>query len=549
MYAERIRAQTIHAFARRREVETPSPRIPIARLSGTAVAESHAGALAIVNHSVLINNDPMRLEEELFPPPRPATPTPTLPSRQALLATDILLTYNASISIPPTRGARIHYIFFVSLASAYNWVTSQQAIQGEKDNWNWDQQYPLPSDSEVAVFITEALHIILGTLIPTYTPNTLNNSLSTLQRDSATSIKQQGNFTGWTAAWRAWYANRQADGWVAASAFPDPTTLPNGSTFLEVTQTQDFTNATQYPNPLEWTPLSINGSQRRYLTATWNSVRSTCLTEEQETSIKSAAAVNKLTGEQRDLEVASLYDLVQRLTDEQKIIAEFWAGGPGTPAPPGIAIWMWRQAAELTNASSYKVIYSGLELSIALFESSRLSWGLKLQFEEARPIQEIRRMYAGQQAIKYDGTRIPANLWVPFQPPNFVTPPFPDFPSGHSTFSQSLANVMTLWFGPTIPSNTFTTTTATFVAPVLPSTVTLSLTAFPVAQGASDIQPGVVPAAPLVLTFQTWQDMAESAGVSRQYGGIHCQSAHLGGQVVANGVTAAVRSAWDIQLA
>jgi membrane-associated phospholipid phosphatase len=543
MYAERLRAQTLHAFARRRETGPPS-RIPVRGVSGSDVAESHAGALPIVNHFVLVNNDPMRLEEELNPtPPLPPAPTPT--SEQLLAATDILLAYNASISIPPTRGARIHYIFFASAAMAYNWVSPQQAIQGTKDSWDWTIQYPLTSEGDISTFVTQALDTILAILVPTYTSSQLNTPLTPQQRESIDSVKAAGNFTQWQTAWQTWYQGRQADGWQAASAFPDPSTLPNGSTFLEVSQAQDFTN---YTNPLQWTPLSINGAQKKYLTATWETVRSSCLTSQQDSSIKAQAATNKLTGTQRTLEIAALYSLVQNLTDAQKIIAEFWAGGPGTPAPPGIAIWMWRQTVTLLGASSYKVVYSALELSSALFEASRLAWGLKLQFEEARPIQEIRRLYNGEQATKYDGTTIPANLWIPFQPTNFVTPPFPDFPSGHSTFSQVLANIMSVWFGPTLPTQSFTTTTGTLVAPVLPQVATVSLASFPIAAGASDIQPGTVPAAPMAITFTTWQDMAESAGVSRQYGGIHAESAHLGGQVLANDLTPAVRAAWGISL-
>lgn len=543
MYAERLRAQTLHAFARRRQ-EAPPSKIPIRSLSGSDVADSQAGALPIVNHFVLLNNDPMRLEEELNP--QPLLPTPTTAAQQVLQATDILLAYNASISIPPTRGSRIHYLFFASAATAYSWVTSQHAIQGTKDSWDWTRKYPLDSESDVATFVTQALHIILQTLIPTYTPIALESSLTQKQQNSISSVKASGNFAEWQTAWQAWKLMRDTDGWGAASVIPDPSTLPNGSTFLEVSQAQDFTNPVQYPNPLQWTPLSINGAQKKYLTATWNSVRSTCLTGEQETAIKSVVITNVVSGSQKELELASLYTMVTTLNDEQKTIAEFWAGGPGTPAPPGIAIWMWRQTAALTNASSYKVIYSALDLAVTLFEGSRVVWGLKHQFMEARPIQDIRRIYAGQQTIKYDGTTIPGNLWVPFQPPNFVTPPFPDFPSGHSTFSQILANTMSTWFGPNLPSQTFTTTTGTLVAPILPSTVTLSLRQFPIAAGASDIQPGIVPASPLTLTFNTWQDMAESAGLSRQCGGIHCLSAHLGGQVVANELTPIVKNAWGI---
>jgi membrane-associated phospholipid phosphatase len=542
-YAERLRAQTLHAYARRNQ---PSITRPMPSLSGADVADRNVGALPIVNRGVLVNNDPMRLEEELNPPPTPVTPTPTTTAQQLLQATDILLAYNASISIPPTRGSRIHYIFFATAAMAYNWVTSQQAIQGTKDAWDWSVKYSLNSEGSAATFVTQALNVVLAALIPSYTPAALNASLTQEQRASIDSVKSSGNFTQWQTAWQVWKSSRDLDGSVAASVFPDPSTLPNGSTFLEVSQTQDFTNTAQYPNPLQWTPISINGAQKKYLTATWNSVRSTCLTNEQDTSIKEQAAPYKLTGAPKTEEIAALYAMVQNLTDYQKSIAEFWAGGPGTPSPPGIAIWMWRQAATLQGASSSISIYSGLDLAATLFEGSRLIWGLKLQFQEARPIQDIRRIYAGQQATKYDGTVIPANLWVPFQPTNFVTPPFPDFPSGHSTFSQILANVMTRWFGSALPTQTFTTTTGTFVAPILPAVVTVSLTRFPIAQGASDIQPGVVPAAPLAITFNTWQDMAESAGISRQCGGIHCESAHVGGQALANGLTSAVRDAWGI---
>ena len=67
---------------------------------------------------------------------------------------------------------------------------------------------------------------------------------------------------------------------------------------------------------------------------------------------------------------------------------------------------------------------------------------------------------------------------------------------------------------------------------------------FTTAAGTSEIQPGVVPAAPLTLSWQTWQAMANSAGLSRQYGGIHCNSAHLGSQAAANALTPIVSAAW-----
>ncbi len=484
----------------------------------------------------------MLLEEELAPP---VILPPCTVQSQVLAATDLLLTYNASISIPPTRGARIHYLFFHGLASAYHWVSPAVAIQGTKDSWNWDTKSPLSSESDQAVFLTQALNVVLAKLIPSYSYS-LSGSLNRDQQVAVESIQSRGAFSTWQGLWEAWYADRQTDGFVAASAFPDPSTLPNGATFLEVTQTQDFTDVTAYPNPLQWTPLSISGTQKKYLTATWNNVRSTCLTTEQETSIKTTAGNQVLTGSARSAEIEALLSLTENLTSSQKIIAEFWAGGPGTASPPGIAIWLWRQGAPALGASTYQLIYSGFELAIALFETSRLIWGLKYQFKEARPIQEIRRAFNGQQVTKYDGTQINANLWVPFQMPNFVTPPFPDFPSGHSGFSQTLANVMTTWFGANLPATQITTTTAKVVAPFLTQSYTFSLAQFPIQQGASEIQPGQIPSQPTTLAFTTWQTMANSAGLSRQYGGIHAQSAHLGGQAVADTLTPLVRTQWNI---
>ena len=52
--------------------------------------------------------------------------------------------------------------------------------------------------------------------------------------------------------------------------------------------------------------------------------------------------------------------------------------------------------------------------------------------------------------------------------------------------------------------------------------------------GASLIQSGVVPAAPVTLSWSSWDEMAESAGISRKYGGIHATSAHTGSVAAAN---------------
>jgi hypothetical protein len=210
-------------------------------------------------------------------------------------------------------------------------------------------------------------------------------------------------------------------------------------------------------------------------------------------------------------------------------------------------IWFWKKYIEATGKDMNTMIYSGLELSINIFESSRLTWALKRFHMENRPIQEIRRRYATQNLTKYDGTVISGSLWVPYQETTFVTPPFADFPSGHSTFSQSFASVMTAWFGNTIPVMDMTMSDLTLLSPLFAGRSYVNkLSNILIPANSSMIQVGSVPSTDQNISWTTWQDIADSAGISRQYGGIHCQSAHVGGQSVANSIFPLVTSGWSI---
>jgi membrane-associated phospholipid phosphatase len=216
-------------------------------------------------------------------------------------------------------------------------------------------------------------------------------------------------------------------------------------------------------------------------------------------------------------------------------------------------IWFWKKYIELTNPALHVMIYSGLELAINIFEGSRLTWALKRDNMEARPIQEIRRRYAGQTLKKYDGTAINGtsingNIWVPYQESTFITPPFPDFPSGHSTFSQGFANVMNAWFSSSIPTTSINASDLNLLSPMYTGlgTLRISLSNIPVKARTSLIQTGLVPTSDVNLIWSVWQDIADSAGVSRQYGGIHAVSADLGGKAVANTAFPLITSRWAI---
>jgi hypothetical protein len=99
--------------------------------------------------------------------------------------------------------------------------------------------------------------------------------------------------------------------------------------------------------------------------------------------------------------------------------------------------------------------------------------------------------------------------WLPYQAVTFPTPPFPDYVSGHSTYSAAAARILELW----TRSDHFG------------DAVTLP-------EGSSKIELGVTPAHPVTLRWQTFTEAANEAGISRRYGGIHFRAADLAGRLL-----------------
>jgi hypothetical protein len=95
-----------------------------------------------------------------------------------------------------------------------------------------------------------------------------------------------------------------------------------------------------------------------------------------------------------------------------------------------------------------------------------------------------------------------ATSWVPYQLPTFVTPAFPAYASGHSTFSRAAAEVLTGITG----SEYFPGGIAGYTIPA----------------GSLKFEAGPTTAVP--LQWATYYDAADQAGQSRLWGGIHIQA-------------------------
>lgn len=220
-------------------------------------------------------------------------------------------------------------------------------------------------------------------------------------------------------------------------------------------------------------------------------------------------------GSQEYLQQAQeLVDMSAHLTDEQKMIAEYWANGPHSELPPG----HWDLFAQYVSARDHHTLDDDVKMFFALtnaiFDAGIASWDAKRVFDSVRPVTAIPYLFHGTMMQCWGGpgrgtvTTDGAN-WIPYQASTFPTPPFPEYISGHSTFSAAGATILRLWTG----SDRFG------------NSVTFS-------PGSSVIEPGVTPSTEITLSWPTFTDAADEAGISRRYGGIHFRTGDLVGRAV-----------------
>jgi membrane-associated phospholipid phosphatase len=124
-------------------------------------------------------------------------------------------------------------------------------------------------------------------------------------------------------------------------------------------------------------------------------------------------------------EAREVMEVRRALTPEQDAIARRWAGGPGTPLPPGL----WNQIAldEVAAAGLGLHDAAGLlaALNVAQADAAILAWACKYTYWSPRPVNAIRDLGLD-----------PA--WESVLP----TPVFPSYVSGHATFSAASAEVL-----------------------------------------------------------------------------------------------------------
>lgn len=210
---------------------------------------------------------------------------------------------------------------------------------------------------------------------------------------------------------------------------------------------------------------------------------------------------------QLEREVEEVIDLNANLTPERKAIVEFMRDGPRSTGQAG----HWLKFAQLVSARDRNDLARDVKMYFAVGNTAMdafiASWETKRYYDSSRPWTLVRQYKRGQTIKGWGGPDrgtidMPSELWHPYSPADFVSPPFPAYVSGHSAVSGACARMLELFTG----SDTF---------------------------GQVEVRrPGIItetPGDPVSLPLPTFSATAEMAGISRVMGGYHIQADNVEG--------------------
>ncbi len=226
--------------------------------------------------------------------------------------------------------------------------------------------------------------------------------------------------------------------------------------------------------PAHWVPTSLIRQQQTPLLPDWHKNRPFALPAGNTCALPPPPAYSEAAGSAFHAEAMEVYTTSRSLTEEQKTIARFWSDDPMlSPTPPGHWVEIVLQIIDRDRLDALRSADIMARLGVAMADAFIGCWQAKFAHDLLRPVTYIHRVIDPK--------------WEPL----LITPPFPEYPSGHSTLSGAAATVLTATFGAD-----FAFADATHEADGLAA-----------------------------RSFPSFWAAAEEAAISRLYGGIHFRAA------------------------
>jgi len=268
-------------------------------------------------------------------------------------------------------------------------------------------------------------------------------------------------------------------------------------------------------DPNRWQPLTVKGVDQIFVTPHWQNVLPFALGDA--TAFRPAPPP-QFGSSQYAKQAKELVDISANLDDRAKVIAEYWADGPGTAQSPG----HWMRFAQDVSArdgdstdDDAKLFFT---LGNAMLDTSIAVWESKRFYDAERPITAIHALFAGKQIFAWGGVgkgtrKIDGAKWQPYDRADEITPASPEYASEESAFAFAAASILERFTG----SDTFG---ASVVVP----------------RKSSKVEPGITPRHDERLCWRTFEDAASQAGRAQKLRGVHFDGSDKAGRAIGKSI-------------
>lgn len=222
--------------------------------------------------------------------------------------------------------------------------------------------------------------------------------------------------------------------------------------------------------PRDWVPTSPTRIQQAPLLPSWGDNRPIVLYETDDFQPLEPIPYSADPTSPFYASALEVYEISKNLTEEERLIAKFWSDDPMlTFTPPGHWISIVTEIAQRAALPIEKLCDILVRVGISQNDAFIACWRAKYRHNLLRPVTYIR-------------TNIDPS-WQPL----LITPPFPEYPSGHSCQSAAAAEVLSGLLG-----DHYAFVDSTHIREGLPA-----------------------------RSFRSFRSAASEAAMSRLYGGIH----------------------------
>ena len=226
--------------------------------------------------------------------------------------------------------------------------------------------------------------------------------------------------------------------------------------------------------PGHWVPTNMLQIQQHPLLPLWGNNHPLAMPDSATCTLAPQPAFSTDPSSDFYKNAMEVYNTWKGLTPEQTTIARFWSDDPGLSwTPPGHWVGIVLDIMQEKSLTVDKAVDALARVGIAINDGFIGCWSDKFKYDTIRPITYIKK-----------------NIDPKFEP-ILITPPFPEYPSGHSSQTGAAAEALTAVFGDNFAFDDHT-----------------------------HERDGLG-----VRHFGSFWEAAEEAGISRMYGGIHFRPA------------------------